>query len=45
MLGAIVHRGPDEQRVHAEPGLALGVRRLAIVDIEDLPTWSPPAVG
>jgi asparagine synthase (glutamine-hydrolysing) len=32
MTGAIVHRGPDDEGVHLEPGLALGVRRLAIID-------------
>jgi asparagine synthase (glutamine-hydrolysing) len=33
MLDAISHRGPDGEGVHSEPGLALGHRRLAIVDI------------
>ena len=32
MTRAIAHRGPDDERVHFEPGLALGVRRLAIID-------------
>jgi asparagine synthase (glutamine-hydrolysing) len=32
MTGAIAHRGPDDERVHLEPGVALGVRRLAIID-------------
>src|SRR4051794_4244709 len=32
MTGAIAHRGPDDERFHFEPGLALGVRRLAIID-------------
>jgi asparagine synthase (glutamine-hydrolysing) len=32
MTGAIAHRGPDDERIHLEPGLALGVRRLAIID-------------
>ena len=27
------HRGPDEGRLHMEPGLGLGHRRLAIIDI------------
>lgn len=27
------HRGPDEAGIHLEPGLALGHRRLAIIDI------------
>ena len=33
MTGAIAHRGPDDERIHLEPGLALGVRRLAIIDL------------
>ena len=34
MTLAIAHRGPDDERIHIEPGLALGARRLAIVDLE-----------
>ncbi len=33
MTGAIAHRGPDEEGFHFEPGVALGARRLAIVDL------------
>jgi asparagine synthase (glutamine-hydrolysing) len=33
MLQAIVHRGPDDQQQHVEPGVALGACRLAIIDI------------
>src|SRR4051794_19536800 len=33
MTRAIAHRGPDDEQVHHEPGVALGVRRLAIVDL------------
>src|SRR5262245_61296559 len=33
MTRAIAHRGPDDEQVHLEPGLALGVRRLAIIDV------------
>ena len=33
MTAAIAHRGPDDEHVHLEPGLALGARRLAIVDL------------
>src|SRR5712691_7992858 len=34
MTDRMVHRGPDERATHLAPGIALGVRRLAIVDIE-----------
>lgn len=33
MLGAIVHRGPDGEGAFDRPGLALGMRRLAIIDL------------
>ncbi|QDV33185.1 asparagine synthase (glutamine-hydrolyzing) [Tautonia plasticadhaerens] len=33
MTDAIAHRGPDDEHVHLEPGLALGARRLSIVDL------------
>ena len=33
MTGALAHRGPDDEQFHIEPGVALGVRRLAIIDI------------
>jgi asparagine synthase (glutamine-hydrolysing) len=33
MTGAIAHRGPDDEQVHSEPGVALGARRLSIVDL------------
>lgn len=33
MNDAISHRGPDGDGVHLEPGLGLGHRRLAIIDI------------
>jgi len=33
MTRAIAHRGPDDEHVHLEPGLALGVRRLSIIDL------------
>lgn len=32
MCRALVHRGPDDEHTHTEPGIALGVRRLSIVD-------------
>jgi asparagine synthase (glutamine-hydrolysing) len=34
MAGSIAHRGPDDEYFHREPGLVLGTRRLAIVDLE-----------
>lgn len=34
MAGAIAHRGPDDEQTHVEPGIALGVRRLSVVDLE-----------
>jgi asparagine synthase (glutamine-hydrolysing) len=34
MCQAIEHRGPDSCGIHREPGLGLGCRRLAIIDIE-----------
>ncbi|WP_435010861.1 asparagine synthase (glutamine-hydrolyzing) [Tundrisphaera lichenicola] len=33
MTRAIAHRGPDDEQAHLEPGLALGARRLSIVDL------------
>lgn len=33
MLDAIVHRGPDDSGIHAEDGLAMGARRLSIIDL------------
>lgn len=33
MTDAITHRGPDESGIHIEPGLALGHRRLSVIDI------------
>ena len=34
MLGRLVHRGPDGEGMHVEPGLGLGMTRLAIIDLE-----------
>ena len=34
MCGAIVHRGPDEEGVYIGDGIALGMRRLSIIDLE-----------
>src|SRR4051794_9815341 len=33
MTGAIAHRGPDDEHTYQEPGVALGARRLSIVDL------------
>jgi asparagine synthase (glutamine-hydrolysing) len=33
MTNAIRHRGPDDSGFHVAPGIALGVRRLSIVDV------------
>jgi asparagine synthase (glutamine-hydrolysing) len=33
MTRTLAHRGPDDELIHREPGLALGVRRLAIIDV------------
>jgi asparagine synthase (glutamine-hydrolysing) len=32
MTDAVAHRGPDGSGIHIEPGLALGHRRLSIID-------------
>ncbi|MBE3583896.1 MAG: hypothetical protein IMX01_07285 [Limnochordaceae bacterium] len=32
MCQDMVHRGPDERRLHTEPGLGLGFQRLSIID-------------
>ena len=34
MCGTIVHRGPDEEGVYLGDGVALGMRRLSIIDLE-----------
>jgi asparagine synthase (glutamine-hydrolysing) len=34
MVDVMVHRGPNDRGVFARPGIALGVRRLSIVDVE-----------
>jgi asparagine synthase (glutamine-hydrolysing) len=34
MTRAIAHRGPDDEQFHIEPGVALGHRRLSIVDVK-----------
>lgn len=32
MLDRLVHRGPDEEGTHHDPGVAFGVRRLRVID-------------
>ena len=34
ILQAIAHRGPDDSGAFLRPGLAIGARRLSIIDIE-----------
>jgi asparagine synthase (glutamine-hydrolysing) len=34
MCGTIAHRGPDDERVYVAPGVGLGQRRLAIIDLD-----------
>jgi asparagine synthase (glutamine-hydrolysing) len=33
MVKALVHRGPDDEGLFAAPGIGLGMRRLAIIDL------------
>src|SRR5918912_3506733 len=33
MCDAMVHRGPDERGLHSDSGVALGMQRLAIIDV------------
>lgn len=42
MLGLIVHRGPDGEGIHVEKGVAIGMRRLSIIDLEGghQPIWN-----
>ena len=34
MCGAMVHRGPDDEGIYLGDGVALGMRRLSIIDLE-----------
>ena len=34
MTDAIVHRGPDDDGHYLAPGIALGMRRLSVIDVE-----------
>ena len=33
MCSVMVHRGPDDEGIHTGPGIALGMRRLSIIDL------------
>jgi asparagine synthase (glutamine-hydrolysing) len=33
MCDVICHRGPDDEGIHVEPGVGLGMRRLSIIDL------------
>src|SRR5918992_594017 len=33
MVRSLKHRGPDDDGVHVEPGVGLGMTRLAIIDL------------
>src|ERR1051325_12083326 len=35
MCDTIVHRGPDAEGIYVAPGIGLGQRRLAIIDLSD----------
>src|SRR5512141_1738478 len=39
MLDAIRHRGPDGDGMHVEAGVAMGMRRLSVIDLEG--GWQP----
>src|SRR3954454_10504710 len=34
MCSLIEHRGPDSRGIFSEPGVALGIQRLAIIDLQ-----------
>ncbi len=42
MCGRMVHRGPDSEGVMVAPGIGLGMRRLAIIDLAtgEQPAWN-----
>ena len=45
MMAAMSHRGPDEEGFLSAPPLALGMRRLSIIDLPggSQPVWNEPA--
>jgi hypothetical protein len=40
MVRALKHRGPDDEGIHVEPGVGLGMTRLAIIDLVTGPACS-----
>lgn len=47
MNASILHRGPDDEGVWAKDGMAFGMRRLSIIDLEGghQPLWTEDGVG
>ncbi len=45
MTQSMHHRGPDDEGFHLAEGIAIGVRRLSIMDVADghQPMWNPRA--
>jgi asparagine synthetase B (glutamine-hydrolysing) len=44
MTDAMFHRGPDDDGYHLDEGIAMGVRRLSIVDVvEAISRWPTSA--
>ena len=43
MTQSMHHRGPDDEGFHLAEGIAIGVRRLSIMDVADghQPLWNP----
>jgi len=35
MCGAMVHRGPDDEGIYLGDGVAIGMRRLSIIDLSN----------
>ena len=47
MVDAIAHRGPDAEGLWLGDGVALGMRRLAVIDLEtgEQPVWNQETNG
>ncbi|HSN90521.1 MAG TPA: asparagine synthase (glutamine-hydrolyzing), partial [Anaeromyxobacteraceae bacterium] len=45
MVAALVHRGPDGEGFFAEDGVALGMRRLAVLDLSERGSQPMPTEG